>query len=133
MIKSKEYGFEYWDGDRRFGYGGYKYDGRWEVVAKDLINEYNLKDGAKILDVGCGKGFLLYELKKLLPNIKKPVSLVVWTTTPWTLPANMLIAVNPKFEYAKVKVKDEVWILAKEKVEVLMEKFGIEDYEILEI
>ena len=68
MIKSKEYGFEYWDGDRRYGYGGYKYDGRWEVVAKELINEYNLKDGAKILDVGCGKGFLLYELKKLLPN-----------------------------------------------------------------
>jgi len=58
--------------------------------------------------------------------------LVIWTTTPWTLPANMLIAVNPKFEYAKVRVKDEVWILAKEKVEVLMEKFGIEDYEILE-
>ena len=70
MIKSKEYGFDYWDGDRKYGYGGYKYDGRWEVVARDLIEEYNLKDGSKILDVGCGKGFLLYELKKLLPNAK---------------------------------------------------------------
>ena len=68
MVKSKEYGHDYWDGDRRYGYGGYKYDGRWEVVARDLINEYNLQDGCKILDVGCGKAFLLYELKKLLPN-----------------------------------------------------------------
>ena len=68
MIKAKEYEFDYWDGDRRYGYGGYKYDGRWKSVAEDLIKEYNLKDGCKILDVGCGKGFLLYELKQLLPN-----------------------------------------------------------------
>ena len=70
MIKSKEYDYDYWDGDRRFGYGGYKYDGRWSVVAQDLIQTYNLKDGCKILDVGCGKAFLLYELKNLLPNSK---------------------------------------------------------------
>jgi ubiquinone/menaquinone biosynthesis C-methylase UbiE len=70
MDKSKEYGYDYWDGDRRFGYGGYKYDGRWKSVAEGLIREYGLKDGAKILDVGCGKAFLLYELKQLLPNAK---------------------------------------------------------------
>ena len=68
MIKAKEYEFDYWDGDRKYGYGGYKYDGRWKSVAEDLIKEYNLKDGCKILDVGCGKAFLLYELKQLLPN-----------------------------------------------------------------
>ena len=68
MIKSKEYGYDYWDGDRRYGYGGYKYDGRWSVIAQDLISQFNLKDGCKILDVGCGKAFLLYELKQLLPN-----------------------------------------------------------------
>ena len=68
MIKSKEYGYDYWDGDRKYGYGGYKYDGRWKVVAQDLIDEYKLVDGCKILDVGCGKAFLLYELKQLLPN-----------------------------------------------------------------
>jgi ubiquinone/menaquinone biosynthesis C-methylase UbiE len=68
MIKAKEYGDDYWDGDRRFGYGGYKYDGRWKVVAEDLISQYNLQDGCKILDVGCGKAFLLYELQQLLPN-----------------------------------------------------------------
>lgn len=68
MIKAKEYGYNYWDGDRRYGYGGYHYDGRWKVIAQDLINHYNLTDGCKILDVGCGKAFLLYELKQLLPN-----------------------------------------------------------------
>lgn len=68
MIKSKEYDYDYWDGDRRFGYGGYKYDGRWKIIAEDLIKEYNLKDGCKILDVGCGKAYLLFELKQLLPN-----------------------------------------------------------------
>jgi ubiquinone/menaquinone biosynthesis C-methylase UbiE len=68
MIESKKYDFNYWDGDRRYGYGGYKYDGRWKSVAEDLVKQYKLEDGCKILDVGCGKAFLLYELKQLLPN-----------------------------------------------------------------
>lgn len=68
MRKAKEYEFDYWDGDRRYGYGGYKYDGRWKPVAKQLIETYKLKDSAKILDVGCGKAHLLYELKQLLPE-----------------------------------------------------------------
>ena len=68
MKIAKKYGEEYWDGDRKYGYGGYKYDGRWKIVAEQLIEAYNLKKNAKILDVGCGKGFLLYELKKLLPD-----------------------------------------------------------------
>ncbi len=69
-LKAKEYEADYWDGDRRYGYGGYKYDGRWKVVAEGLIKQYNLKDGCSILDVGCGKAFLLFELKKLLPNAR---------------------------------------------------------------
>jgi len=69
MMKAKEYESDYWDGDRRYGYGGYKFiDGRWAPVAKNLIEEYGLKDGARILDVGAGMEFLLYEFKKLLPN-----------------------------------------------------------------
>jgi len=68
MKTAKKYDLEYWDGDRRYGYGGFKYDGRWEIVAKRLIEIYNLPEAAKILDVGCGKGFLLYEFTKLLPE-----------------------------------------------------------------
>jgi len=70
MIEAKKYSFNYWDGDRRFGYGGYKYiPGRWKPMAEELIKDYNLNNGSKVLDVGCGKGFLLLELKKILPEL----------------------------------------------------------------
>lgn len=65
---SRQYGQDYWDGDRKYGYGGYRYDGRWEAVARALIKQYQLSQNAKILDVGCGKGFLLHEFRKLLPG-----------------------------------------------------------------
>lgn len=68
MRVAKNYDDNYWDGERKYGYGGYKYDGRWQIAAEKLINIYGIKDGAKILDVGCGKGYLLYEFKKLLPK-----------------------------------------------------------------
>ena len=66
---AKKFEFDYWDGDRRINYGGYKYiEGRWTPIAKKMIEFYKLNNTSKILDVGCGKGFLLYELKKLLPG-----------------------------------------------------------------
>lgn len=68
MRKAKEYEFDYWDGDRRYGYGGYRYDGRWKVVAEQLIEHYGLGPDSKVLDVGCGKAHLLYELQQLLPD-----------------------------------------------------------------
>ena len=66
MEKAKEYEYDYWDGDRRYGYGGYKYDGRWKVVADRIIQRYGLTSDSKILDVGCGKGHLLYEIKQII-------------------------------------------------------------------
>lgn len=60
------YGQEYWDGERQYGYGGYRYDGRWRSVAEAIVKHYTLQPGARILDVGCGKGFLLYEFTQVL-------------------------------------------------------------------
>ncbi|MDC0449590.1 class I SAM-dependent methyltransferase [Pelagibacteraceae bacterium] len=68
---AKKYSKKYWDGDRKFGYGGYKYiPGRWKSVAEKLIKNYKLNSKSKILDAGCGKGFLLNELKLLEPKLK---------------------------------------------------------------
>ena len=71
MFVAKKYGYDYWDGDRKFGYGGYKYiKGYHSVLAKKLIKDYSLNNQSKILDVGCGKGYLLYEIKKIIKNAK---------------------------------------------------------------
>jgi len=70
MLKAKEYEFDYWDGDRKYGYGGYKYlPGRWKPVAQALINTYGLKAGSRVLDIGCGKAFLLYEMQQIEPGL----------------------------------------------------------------
>ncbi len=68
---AKKWDYDYWDGSRKINYGGYYYrEGYWDKVAKKLISNYNLKPGDKILDIGCGKGFLLYDLKKNLPELQ---------------------------------------------------------------
>ena len=59
---------DYWDGDRKYGYGGYRYDGRWRAVAQAMADHYQLQPGARILDVGCGKAFLLYEFTQVVPG-----------------------------------------------------------------
>lgn len=67
---AKEYGYDYWDGDRKYGYGGYRYDGRWKGVAEKMAAHYQLKPGQKVLDVGCGMGHLLYELTRVVPGLE---------------------------------------------------------------
>lgn len=69
MGVAKQYGEDYWDGDRRYGYGGYRYiEGKWKPVAEKLIELYRLDNNSSILDVGCGKGVLLKEIQDLLPK-----------------------------------------------------------------
>jgi len=67
---AKRWGEEYWDGPRQYGYGGYRYDGRWLPIAQDIAQCYNLQPGDKILDVGCGKAFLLYEFTRAVPGVE---------------------------------------------------------------
>lgn len=65
---AKQFGKEYFDGERRYGYGGYHYDGRWVPVAKKIIKHYKLSAEVRILDIGCAKGFLMHDFQKILPK-----------------------------------------------------------------
>jgi protein-L-isoaspartate(D-aspartate) O-methyltransferase len=67
---AKQFEADYWDGDRKFGYGGFKYDGRYRSVADAMAKHYGVKPGDRILDVGCGKAFLLYEFTQSVPGVE---------------------------------------------------------------
>jgi len=62
---SRQYGELYFDGPREYGYGGYRYDGRWRPVARDIVAHFGLKPGNRVLDIGCAKGFLVKDLLEL--------------------------------------------------------------------
>lgn len=65
-----KYGWEYFDGPREQGYGGYVYDGRWVPVAKTMIEHFGLGPGDRVLDVGCAKGFLVKDLLDACPGLR---------------------------------------------------------------
>jgi SAM-dependent methyltransferase len=67
---SRKYGFEYFDGTREYGYGGYRYDGRWIQIAEDIVAYWNLKPGMRVLDIGCAKGFLVKDLLNICPGLE---------------------------------------------------------------
>ena len=65
----KKFDKEFFDGERRHGYGGYNYNPKfWTNVVKTFQNYWNLDSNSSILDIGCGKGFMLYDLKKLIKS-----------------------------------------------------------------
>jgi ubiquinone/menaquinone biosynthesis C-methylase UbiE len=67
---SREYGEMYFDGPREYGYGGYRYDGRWVPVARDIVKHFGLKAGDRVLDIGCAKGFLVKDLMSVCPGLE---------------------------------------------------------------
>lgn len=70
IAASREYGQLYFDGPRDYGYGGYRYDGRWVPVARDIVEHFGLKPGMRVLDVGCAKGFLVKDLMIACPGLE---------------------------------------------------------------
>jgi isoleucyl-tRNA synthetase len=75
---------------------------------------------------------MISDPKRILPSLKgRKVSVLIWTTTPWTIPANLAIVFHPSFEYVAVEVDEEVFILAKDLLEEVMRKLGVEAHRVL--
>jgi len=67
---ARQFGQEYFDGDRLYGYGGYYYHPRfWHMTVERFRDYYHLAKDASVLDVGCGKGFMLHDFRELMPNL----------------------------------------------------------------
>jgi SAM-dependent methyltransferase len=67
---ARKFGQEYFDGSREQGYGGYRYDGRWIPIAEDIVKYFDLRSGERLLDVGCGKGFLVKDVMQVCPGLQ---------------------------------------------------------------
>ena len=69
-LVARQFGREYFDGTREQGYGGYRYDGRWLPIARDIAAHFKLKTGDRVLDIGCAKGFLMRDLMEIVPGLE---------------------------------------------------------------
>ena len=105
----------------------------WCSTCKTALAEAEVEYHARTSPSIYVKFPLLSDISDISPVVDgKKVYLVIWTTTPWTIPANLAVALHPDFEYTAVDVgDDQVYVLASTLVESAMEALGIADYEVL--
>ncbi|HIE22930.1 MAG TPA: isoleucine--tRNA ligase [Candidatus Korarchaeota archaeon] len=96
----------------------------WCPRCETVLADYELNEYKELADPS------IYVKFRILGDENQ--SILIWTTTPWTLPGNVAVMVNPDFQYAKVRVGNEYLIMAADLVEKVFEETGIEDYEIVE-
>lgn len=117
-------------------------EGEW-FLAKKAYEDKRLYKGSKVMtwcptcETSLSKHELEYENvsdKSIFVKfkVKEDEYLIIWTTTPWTIPFNLAIMANPELDYVRMKVDDEVWIMAKGLVGVFMGSVVGKDYEIIE-
>jgi isoleucyl-tRNA synthetase len=106
----------------------------WCISCKTALAEAEVEYGDHESPSIYVKFPMISDLGDVLPSLKgKAVSILIWTTTPWTLPANLAIALHPEFEYIAVEVENETnLILAEGLLDDCMARFGTQNYRILE-
>ncbi|MCX8111476.1 MAG: isoleucine--tRNA ligase [Syntrophorhabdaceae bacterium] len=105
----------------------------WCINCLTALAEAEIEYDTKRSDAIYVKFPYVKERKGLFDNYpEKPIYMLIWTTTPWTLPANLAIAINPAFKYISIETEKEVYIVLKELAEVIMKKAGFDRYRIIE-
>ncbi len=117
--------------------GGDVYKGKkpvyWCATCKTALAEAEVEYGDHTTPAIYVKFPMISDISKVRPKLKgEKVSVIIWTTTPWTIPANLAIAFHKEFIYAAVKVKNEILILAKDLVDYCMGAFGHKEYQIID-
>ncbi|RLA79926.1 MAG: isoleucine--tRNA ligase [Deltaproteobacteria bacterium] len=120
----------------KFVEGGYLYQGKkpiyWCPHCRTALAEAEVEYGPHRTPSIYVKFPMISDLSEKFPSLKgKDASVVIWTTTPWTLPANLAIALHPDYEYGAFEVGGEVFIMAQRLAPVVMELFGKGDYRLL--
>jgi isoleucyl-tRNA synthetase len=121
----------------RFVEGGYLYKGKkpvyWCATCHTALAEAEVEYASHQSPSIFVRFPLISDMGKRFPALQgKTVSVIIWTTTPWTIPANLAIALHPTYTYVAAEVKGEVYIVAEDLADIVMDSLGIKDYSVLE-
>jgi isoleucyl-tRNA synthetase len=121
----------------RFVEGGYLYKGKkpvyWCATCHTALAEAEVEYAPHRSPSIFVKFPLKSEIEGVLPALQgKEVSVLIWTTTPWTIPANLAIALHPSYNYVAAEVNGEVYIVAEDLADIVMDTLGVKDYRVLE-
>jgi isoleucyl-tRNA synthetase len=121
----------------RFVAGGYLYKGKkpvyWCATCHTALAEAEVEYAPHQSPSIFVKFPMVSDIGEVLPSLRgKKVSVLIWTTTPWTIPANLAIALHPTYQYVTAEVNGEVYIVAADLAAIVIDTLGIKDYQVLE-
>jgi isoleucyl-tRNA synthetase len=122
----------------KFVEGGYLYKGKkpvyWCATCHTALAEAEVEYGPHRSSSIFVKFPMISDIGKTFPSLQgKKVSIIIWTTTPWTIPANLAIALHPTYKYVAAEANGEVYLVAEGLADIVMHTLGMKDYRVLEI